>query len=343
MLRVKQINSAVYADNSNMKTDSQVKVRSSSKLKVLIADSDRMMARRTADFLLQNGFEPRVVHTGSDVKVALVNWAPDIVLIDLILPNGNALELLNYHQSNPNLKQRKTVFIVISGHNNNAENSAEAFKRGAKDYLKKPFMLTDLLNRIILHCRSHEHDVKADDLSAKSLKESWDLVEQVLNLALQTSGTIEKTLYELTKTVEKKTNSVRCSFVRAVTQSQGSVLASSDDEKISGLPLDLTKYPEVQVVLNTGKMVAIENIENSRALKKIKTEIKSINFNSMIVCPIYYQGKIFGVLSVRMKDTKVRIRDEDIHFVGTVAKIASLALNGHDLSKMAKFGLVAVG
>ena len=317
-----------------------MKVRSSAKLKVLVADSDRMMARRTSDFLLQNGFEPRMVHTGADVKVALVNWAPDVVLIDLILPNGNALEVLSYRQSNPNLKKKNTVFIVMSGHNNSAENSAEAFKRGAKDYIKKPFLFPDLLNRIILHCRSHEHEVKSDDLSAKSLKESWELVEQVLGSAMK-SESIEKTLYELTKIVERKTNSVRCSFVRAVTLHQGTVLASSDDEKITGLNLDLNKYPEIQVVLNTNKMVAIENLENSRALKKIKTEIKSINFNSMIVSPIYYQGKIFGVLSVRMKETQVRIRDEDIHFVGTVAKITSLTLNGHDLSKMAKFGLIS--
>ncbi|MEK6555845.1 MAG: GAF domain-containing protein, partial [Bdellovibrionota bacterium] len=108
-----------------------------------------------------------------------------------------------------------------------------------------------------------------------------------------------------------------------------------------GLQLDLAKYPEIQVVMNTGKMIAIENLENSRALKKIKTEIKTINFNSMIVCPILYRGKPFGVISVRLKDGQTKIREEDIHFVGVVAKIASLALNAADISKMTKFGLIS--
>jgi len=322
-----------------MKNESTPKARSTAKLKVLIADTDRLFCRRVADFLMQNGFETRMVHTGADVRVSLINWSPDHVLIDLLLPSGNAFDTLNYKQNNPSLKKKDISFIVMSSHTSK-ENLEESFARGARDYIQKPFLYPDLLNRIVLQSRAKDETVSVDDLTLKGLKANWELLEEVLDQAGQADN-IEKTFFELAKTVSKKTNSVRCSFVRVVTQNQGAVMASSDDVKVAGLQLDLMKYPEIQVVMNTGKMIAIENLENSKALKKIKTDIKSINFNSMIVCPILYRGKPFGVISVRLKDGAIKIREEDIHFVGVVGKIASLALNASDLSKMTKFGLIS--
>lgn len=321
-----------------MKSSSPVKARSA-KLKVLIADQDRLFARRIADFFMQNGFETRLAHNGGDVRSSLVNWSPDHVIIDLLLPAGNAFDILTYKETNPSLKKKDMAFIVMSSHSSR-ENLEEAFRRGARDYLKKPFLYPDLLNRVILHSRTQDQDVNVDDLSLKDLKENWSQLEEVLDISLRNQE-IERTFFELAQMIEKKTKSVRCSFVRAVTHNQGSVMASSDNPELSGLPLDLSKYPEIQVVMNTGKMVAIENLENSKALKKIKTEIKSISFNSMIVCPIRYQTKPFGVISVRLRPGQQKIREDDIHFVSMVAKVASLALNGCDLKKMAKFGLIS--
>lgn len=311
--------------------------RAIAKIKVLIADSDRPLARRISEFLTENGFETRQAYQGSDVRSSLVNWRPDLVLIDLMLPNGNAFETLYYKENEPALKKHDCKFIVLSSHSN-PENMARAFERGANDYVKKPFLYPDLLDRIVLHCR--QKPTVADSLQVADIPAHWTMTELLLDQALEQKP-VEQVLFHLAQMIATKMEAVRCSVVRSVTHTQGGVIASSDDHNVSGLPLDLSKYPEIQLVVNTGKMIAIENLESSKALKKIKGELKSIHFNSMIVCPLFYRGKSFGVISVRMPPERKKLSDEEIRFVGMAAKVMSLVLSGYDIAQMTKFGLIS--
>src|SRR5437868_5310816 len=113
-----------------MANQKKLPLRSIDKIKILIADSDRPLVRRISDFLSENGFETRHAYQGADVRSALVNWKPDLVLIDLMLPNGNAFETLYYKENEPALKKYDSKFIVMSSHSN-PENMARAFERGA--------------------------------------------------------------------------------------------------------------------------------------------------------------------------------------------------------------------
>lgn len=315
----------------------KVPLRTTAKIKILIADSDRPLVRRISEFLVENGFETRHSYQGSDVRTSMVNWKPDLVLMDLMLPNGNALEILHYKQNEPALQKLDSKVIVMSSHSN-PENMARSFERGANDYIKKPFLYPDLLNRIVIHCR--QKATVASTVQAADVPAHWIMTELLLDQALEQKP-VEQVLFHLAQMVASKMDAVRCSFVRSVTHTQGGVIASSDDHNVSGLSLDLGKYPEIQLVVNTGKMIAIENLDASRALKKIKTELKSIHFNSMIVCPVFYRGKVFGVISVRLPAERKKLSDEEIRFVAVVAKIASLTLNAHDVSHMTKFGLIS--
>lgn len=318
------------------KDDKKPKFRSPAKVKVLVADDDRGTTRRLVEFLEQHGFDAKAVYNGREAKASLVNYRPDIVLVDLMLPHANAFDLIRYAKSEPALARREINFIVLSGHNN-PENVAEAFKRGAKDYIEKPFLYQDLLNRLILHCRKGR---ELEALTDADLSAHWQMTELLLQQALE-PGPVEDVMHKLMVMAARKLKAVRCSLIRTVTHTQGVVVASSDDRNVAGLNLNLTKYPEIQLVMNTGKVIAIENLENSRALQRIKNEFKAISFNSMIVCPVTYRGKAFGVLSMRLAPNKQKLSDEEIRFVDVVAKIASLSLGGQNIENMTRFGLIS--
>lgn len=337
MLRIITLNiGPASADKLNVMTDKKVKVRSIAKIKVLIADDDRTTARRLADFLQQHGFDAKAVHTGADAKASLVNFKPNLVLADLMLPQGNAFELIRFCKGEPTLARRPINFIVLSGHNN-PNNITEAYRRGAKDYIQKPFMYPDLLHRVVLHCRETREIAPPTEAE---LSAHWHLTELLLDQALQ-PGSIEDILYMLVALAAKKLKGVRCSVIRTTTHTQGVVMASSDERNVAGLSLNLAKYPEVQLVMNTNKMIAIDNLDDSQALKKIKNEFKSISFNSMIVCPVIYRQKPFGVLSMRFGPEKRKLNDEEIRFVDVVAKIASLAISTQNIEDMTRFGLIS--
>ena len=267
----------------------------------------------------------------------LVNWQPKVLIVDLLLPEANAFELLRYCQIEPAVRNLNVSVLVMSGHNN-PENVQEAYMRGAKDYLARPIMYQDLLNRVVFHCRSYR---ELSETKGSTSTDSLRIADLVITQALQKTS-LEETLFGLTQMATLKLKGLRCSIIHHVTHDKGIVLASNDKRDIAGLPLDLRKYPEVQLVVNTGKMIVIDNLSESKALAKIKNDLKDINFNSMIVCPISYQHKVFGVISMRMPTDEIRIPDKDIHFMDYVAKVISLYMSTFSYEKIAKYGPVGV-
>lgn len=321
-------------------TAKKIPVRVQEKIRVLIADDDGHACRRARDFLTQNGFDCRMCHNGVDAKKILLEWKPKVLLADLLLPNGNAFELLNHCQNEPSLRANNVAVLVMSGHNSE-ENIRESYQRGARDYLTRPLMYQELLSRVVFHCRDPRFISSETKNSIAANTDKLKIADIVISQTLQKLD-FEEVLHNITCMSALKTKSLRCSLVYGLTSDKGVVLASNDRKNIAGLALDLRKYPEIQIVMNTGKTVVIDNLDESKALSRIKNELKDIQFNSMIVAPIYYHYKIFGVISARMPPEQIKVDDNDVHFIDYVSKVLSLYLSTQSPETIAKYGLVGV-
>lgn len=298
------------------------------KIRVLIADDDNQMSRRLADHLMEHGFEVRTANNGKDARSQILDWKPKFVLADLILQEGNALELIDYIKNEKELRHHFINVFVMSGHNIQS-NVKNALQRGAKDYIVKPFRHEDILKRLVFHSRNYRGlaDVSSKELS--KFDESGlmlHLTDLVLRQALGT-GTLDDILYNLTRMVSLKVDGVRCSVIQCLDQKSGVVVTSNDDRSASGIHLDLYKYPEVVHVMNTNSLIAVENLDDSPELKHIKNHLSNIVFNSMIVCPVSRRGESFGVLSLRLPPEKHTITDNEIRFVEIVAHVVSLVMS----------------
>ncbi len=313
----------------------KMKVRTPEKIRVLIADTDSLTARRTFEFLTQNGFDCRLSADGADAKKQLVSWRPRILLVDLLLPTTNAFEILKFTQTEPALKGHHVAVLVMSGHNN-TQNVREAYERGARDFLARPIMFKDLLTRVVFHCREPREVQNNNNVQ----KDAMRLADLVVTQALQPM-TFEEKLFGTTKMAALKVGALRCSIVQQLTYEKGVVLASNDKKDIGGLALDLTKYPEIQLTVNTGKTIVIDNLSESRALSRIRENFKDINFNSLVVCPLYYHQKPFGVISTRMPVNCTKVPDADIQFLEFVAKVLSLYLSTVEPRILGQYGLIS--
>lgn len=253
-----------------------------------------------------------------------------------MLPDGNAYALLDFIKTEPSLRHTFIHTIVMSGHNSTF-NVKQALDRGAKDYLVKPFNIKDVLQRLVFHCRSYRN---LKDLGKKELRKVDEsslmlhLTDLVLRQAISKANLADK-LFNLTRMVSMKVDGVRCSIVHVLDQQKGIVVVSNDDKSATGIQLDMNKYPEILNVKNTGQLIAIENLEQSRELKPIRKLLKNVMFNSMIVCPVRRNGDVFGVLSLRMPPEKETVSDNEIRFVEIVGHVVSLLL---DQEKDSKFG-----
>lgn len=312
------------------------------KIRVLIADDDGQMSRRLADFIGDHGFEVRIAVNGNEARTQISDWKPRIVLADMMLPEANAFSLLDYVHSEPRLKHQMTQVIVMSGHNSTF-NVKQALARGAKDYLVKPFKVDDVLRRLVFHCRQYRQlqDLnRSDYANADEGSLMLHLTDLVLRQAIS-GDSIPNILYNLTRMVALKVDGVRCSVIHVASPSSGIVVVSNDDKAATGIELDLNKYPEVVNVVNTGVMIAIENIETSPELRLIKGLLRDIMFNSMIVCPVYRFQKAFGVMSLRMPAEKTVISDNEMRFVEIVSHVVSLVLSNENFKDIDDFWEIA--
>jgi len=114
------------------------------KNKVLIVDDETNVCDFLSEYLEYKGFIPEIALSGVEAiqKIGIDDY--DIVLLDLIMPEMNGFEVLEWIMQN----KKNLPVIVLSGvKDKNVAN--DALKSGAVDFIPKPIDL-DLLEKILL-------------------------------------------------------------------------------------------------------------------------------------------------------------------------------------------------
>jgi DNA-binding NtrC family response regulator len=99
----------------------------------LIVDDDDDFRTSVAALVRREGFETRVAGSLEEARKSMAEVSPDLVLVDLQLPDGHGLELLD--DAHP---AADTEFVVVTG-NGTVDTAVRAMRDGALDYLPKPF------------------------------------------------------------------------------------------------------------------------------------------------------------------------------------------------------------
>jgi DNA-binding NtrC family response regulator len=122
--------------------------------RALLIDDDPDVLEPLALWVQREGFESTECASLSAARSILEEGAPDVVIADLELPDGRALELL------PDLEARPdTQVVLITGHAS-VESAVEAFRHGVVDYLTKPVDTARL--RQVLHNVLRTMDLRAE-------------------------------------------------------------------------------------------------------------------------------------------------------------------------------------
>ena len=112
------------------------------KARILVVDDDPQTLRYVRDALSNAGFDPLVTGDPRDLARILRTEKPELVLLDLMLPDTDGIELM---ARLPELADRPVIFISAYGRD---ETIARALEAGAADYIVKPFSPTELTARI---------------------------------------------------------------------------------------------------------------------------------------------------------------------------------------------------
>lgn len=148
------------------------------KIKVLLIDDEPAIARALRPLLHGHGFDVAVAETGAEGLSQLENFAPDLILLDLGLPDISGVELT------PRLRLRTQAPIIILSVHDAEQDKVAALDNGADDYLTKPFGFQELLARMrvaVRHAQAAQNDGASAAASVSSPRHQIRIGDVALN------------------------------------------------------------------------------------------------------------------------------------------------------------------
>lgn len=108
---------------------------------ILIIDDEKDICNLVSDILQDEGYEVAMAYNGTEAKALKTEREPDLILLDIWMPDIDGISLLGEWRNNNELH---CPVIMMSGHGT-LEHAIEATKLGAVDFLEKPLTLAKLL------------------------------------------------------------------------------------------------------------------------------------------------------------------------------------------------------
>ena len=110
--------------------------------KVLIVEDEQSISSFISMILTANGYDTIIVNTGEEALTMISSHCPDLIVLDLGLPDMDGVEVLR------SVRKWSSLPIVVVSARNHERDKVEALDYGADDYLVKPFGTSELLARI---------------------------------------------------------------------------------------------------------------------------------------------------------------------------------------------------
>jgi len=275
---------------------------------LVVEDSLELVSFLAEDVLPYYGYEVVTATTGREGLKTLYSAKPDLVLLDLELPDMSGMDVLNTMQGD--VKDIPVVLMTAYGSESIA---VESFRLGAKDYVIKPFTteeLIEVIERTLTETRLrkekerlsrslHQRVQQLRTLSAvgKSMVSLMDL-EELLNRIVEAGVYITKAEEGFLLLVDSKTNDLHLRAGKNLGELQAQGFRLKVEDTLAGQ------------AVKTGKPVRRGGEGTGRDFK-VKT---GYLVKSLLHVPLVLKGEVLGLLSVdnQVSDREFTEGDQDV-------------------------------
>lgn len=129
--------------------------------KILIADDDVEVLYTLERLLEREGYDVIKATSAVEVLARIETDVPDLFLIDIVLPGINGVELCRTLRADTNTQAVPIIFLTGQ---HSSHGVADALDAGGDDYVRKPFVMRELMARIRAHLR-RPSDYLSDNLA----------------------------------------------------------------------------------------------------------------------------------------------------------------------------------
>ncbi len=287
--------------------------------KILVVDDYLPTRRLIIDALNQSSnYEIYEAENGSDAIELFDKSNYDLVISDIMMPGMSGMDLLHkIREKNP-----ATAVIMITG-NPTTDLTVSAIKKGAVDFITKPFDIDDLLYKVDIHLRESE---MLSGESAEIILEKSRLTDRTADLSKQ--GYIYDSIEDSPMDNDIIFQKIAELALKLVDGEVCSILLFDEQDNefhpkvvrgdIDGVYQNYTNNPALKMVFN-------EVIERKEAIVINSNEHPEVA-PSLICAPLMIRNTILGILSIRKKKNREVFNKKDLHHILSLTKRASLNL-----------------
>lgn len=301
-------------------------IYSSFNANILIVDDNKLERTVITDILKSYGHTVWESPDGDAALKVLKQFKPDVILLDLIMPAIDGLQMCRIIRKTGQLSD---VPIIVISSKGDKKTIAEALSYGANDFIAKPVDELELLARLHSQIRQRQMFMELEED-----KKNLEITLEILKAISATLNT-EEVLYTIVEKAAEITNAHRSSIVLIDKgRDVGYVLASNDDPNIKSLVIDLNRYPEIKKVMMTSEAVAIDDLSTHPITKEIRGLVEGFKNVSVLVVPIGWEEEVMGTLLLRSRRANRTFTQQEINFCKVVASASINALRNAHLFKL---------
>ena len=127
--------------------------------RILIADDNQQNAELLEAHLDGTGFDTKIVANGEDTLAAARDWAPDLLLLDVMMPRLSGFEVCRRLRADPATAGLPVLMVTALDQATDVDRAIDA---GTDDFITKPINKTELLLRVRAMLESRTHATPVD-------------------------------------------------------------------------------------------------------------------------------------------------------------------------------------
>lgn len=279
--------------------------------KILVVDDQPNNLKVIAN-VLNDEYKLFVANSGKNALLVLESEQPNLILLDVMMPEMNGFEVCERIKQNENIKDIPIIFLTAKS---DIEDIQRGFEVGAVDYITKPFNLIELKARVKNHI-----DLYNSQHELKLLNERLSASENVLKLANDTKNKFFSIIAHdlkspfsgfmgLSDMLANNMDKMKPEMIKTISKTM-----NEESQRIYNLLENLLEWSNTQIGLSDVNLVQIDLLESSTGaietflqnanLKNIKLN-NNIQKNTLVFADNYMLNTVFrNLISNAIKFTR---------------------------------------
>jgi CheY-like chemotaxis protein len=289
---------------------------------ILLVDDDEFQRKVFTDILEEDGYEVVSAEGGEEALKVVENFAPDLILLDIIMPRVGGIETCKMMRSFGHLK---IVPIVMLTAMDSDDYVVDALDAGADDFIVKKSSPRVICARLRAHLRT-----KSLYEEVERLRKDQNIITDAI-IEVNNNDNLQDALQRITEKISRQIGG-RVSIVNIKKGAEtGSVIATSDGRADEQIVINLENYPELIYAVENKRPLVIEDVSKDSVVAGVADKLKDLNVSSLMIIPLPFEQENgeMGILLLRARGNSKAYDQDDTRLCRTIADaVAQTIKNG---------------